>query len=150
VDPCTAPGADTVGWTVVDAGPFKFSIPPGYQQRPLDGIDSYVGRWEAPGGGSLHFDWGMYSGSLGNYPDHLRDAAECTMEIGGHPAQVVRGLDTAAWRGGRPVYVAAAAWPNVRTHTHLSLIASSPAASDAPVLVSIVRSVSFKPGEPVP
>ncbi|HEU4882983.1 MAG TPA: hypothetical protein VFT45_12070 [Longimicrobium sp.] len=148
VDPCTAPGADTTGWKVADAGPFQFSVPPGFQRRSGNGVDSYVGRWEGPGGRFVYFDWGLYSGSLGDYPARLRDAAECTVEIGGHPAQVARGMDAEGWRGSGPVHVAAAAWANVRPPNHLALIAASPAASDAPVLVSIVRSVRFKPGEP--
>jgi hypothetical protein len=149
VDPCAAPGVDTAGWTVVDAGPFTFSVPPGYQRRPGNGIDSYVGWWEAPGGRFVQFDWGLYSGSLGNYPARLQDAAECAVEIGGHPAQMVRGLDALGPRGRGPVYVAAAAWANVRPDAHLSLTAASPAASDVPVLVRIVQSVRFKSGEPI-
>lgn len=150
VEPCTGRGADTTGWTVVDAGPFQFSVPPGYQRRPGNGIDSYVGLWEAPGGRTVHFDWGMYSGALGNYPAHLQDVAECAVEIGGHRAQMARGLDAQGLRGSGPVYVAVAAWANVRPDAHLALTAASPAASDVPVLVSIVRSVRFKPGEPIP
>jgi len=150
LNPCTAPGADTTGWTVVDAGPFRFAVPNDYQRRKVQGIDSHVGWWSAPGR-SVHFDWGMYSSTLDESATLLRDRAECTTEIGGHPAKVVGGFDAEGrWEEQGRKYVVAATWRDVQPGTHLTLSVTSADPSDVPVLVRIIQSVRFKPGEPTP
>jgi hypothetical protein len=148
VDPCAAPGVDTTGWKVADAGPFRFSVPNDYQRRTVQGIDSYIGRWSAPGR-SVHFDWGPYSSTLDESATLLRGHVECTMEIGGHRAKVVGGFDAEGdWQERGRKYVVAATWREVEPGTHLTLSVTSAAASDVPALLSIVRSVRFQPGTP--
>jgi|GEM_PF-5464736 len=148
LDPCAGPGADTTGWQVADAGPFRFSVPPGYQRRTVQGIDSYVGQWGAPGR-KVGFDWGMWSSPLDEASTLLQGYVECTVEIGGHPARVVAGLDAEGrWGEQGRKYVVAAAWRDVQPGAHLMLSASSVDASELPVLLSIVRSVRFQPGTP--
>jgi hypothetical protein len=149
-DPCTGSGADTTGWKVADAGPFRFSVPGGYQRRRMQGIDSYVGQWSAPGGRSIHFDWGMYSSSLDESATILRDRVECTTEIGGHRVKVVSGFDAEGrWETEGRKYVVAAAWRDVQPEIHLTMSAMTASASDVPALLSIIRSVRFQPGTPV-
>ena len=148
LDACTGAGADTTGWQVADAGPFRFSVPPGYQRRTVQGIDSYVGEW-GTAGRKVGFDWGMYSSPLDEASTLLRGYVECTLEIGGHPARVVGGMDAEGrWRERGRKYVVAAAWRNVPPGAHLTLSATSPDPADIPVLLSIVRSVRFQPGTP--
>jgi hypothetical protein len=149
LDPCAAPGVDTSGWTVADAGPFRFSVPNRYQRQSVQGIDSYVGQWIATDKRGVHFDWGMYSSSLNESATILRDRVECTTEIGGHRVKVVAGFDAQGrWATGERKYVVAAAWRDVQPGTHLTISVTAPGASDVPVLLSIIRSVRFQPGTP--
>jgi hypothetical protein len=150
LDPCAGPGADTTGWKVADAGPFRFSVPGEYQPRTVQGVDSHVGWWSASGGRNVRFDWGMYSSRLDEAATILRDRVECTMEIGGHRVKVVGGFDAEGrWEVDGRKYVVAAAWRDVQPGIHLTLSATAPGASDVPVLLSFIRSVRFQPGTPV-
>ncbi|HEX2081806.1 MAG TPA: hypothetical protein VHG08_29140 [Longimicrobium sp.] len=146
LDPCAAPGTDTAGWTVVDAGQFGFSVPPGYARREVQGIDSYVGEWRGPGRRFVHFDWGHWSSTLDEAERMLHGYQECAAGIGGHRAKVVAGYDTAGtWGGPGRKYVVAATWRDVHPDTHLTLFAAGPDSADLPALLSIVRSVRFEP-----
>ena len=52
------------GWKRVDArGSVSFVAPPELEERFVQGIDSQVGRYEAPGI-EFSYDYGMYSGCL--------------------------------------------------------------------------------------
>ncbi|HEU4882984.1 MAG TPA: hypothetical protein VFT45_12075 [Longimicrobium sp.] len=148
VDPCTGPGADATGWKVADAGRFRFSVPGEYQHQTVQGVDSYVGWWSAPGGRNVRFDWGMYSSSLDEPATVLRDRVECTTEIGGHRVKLVGGFDAEGrWEADGRKYVVAAAWRDVHPGVHLTLSATAADAADVPVLLSIIRSVRFQPGD---
>src|SRR5688572_116996 len=61
VDACPPDTVTTAGWRTVDAGPFALRLPPEYERRLLQGIDSYVGAWEASGR-RVSFDFGPFSG----------------------------------------------------------------------------------------
>ncbi len=149
--PCTGPGADTTGWKVEDAGPFRLSVPNEYQRQTMQGIDSFVGLWVVPGRGSVHFDWGMYSARLDEPSTPWEDRAECTAGIGGYRARLVGGFNTEAQgeAKGQTYAIVAASWRDVQPGTHLTLSAISPDPADIPILLSIVRSVRFQPGTPV-
>lgn len=143
VDPC-APGAAAAGWQAVDAGPFSLGLPPGFQRREVQGIDSYVGQWDAPGGRAVSFDYGAWSSSLDEMEAALRDYRECTTEIGGHAVRIVSGFDEQGriGEGGRK-YVVAAAWRSVPPGARLTVVASSRNGADLPALAAILHSVRF-------
>lgn len=151
LDPCAGAGADTTGWKVADAGPFRFSVPDDYQRQTVQGIDSYVGHWTASGGKTVRFDYGMYSSRLDAPSTPWEDRAECTTAIGGHRVKLVGGFDAEGEGEAKgPTYViVAAAWRDVPPGAHLTLSAISPDPADIPVLLSIVWSVRFQPGTPV-
>lgn len=145
-DPCTAPGADMTGWTEVDAGPFRFTAPPGYRRQAVQGIDSFVGMWSASRGRAVHSDWGEYSSTLDEAEAMLQGYRECRVQIGGYAARVVSGYDTAGrWERGGRKYVVAANWRNVAPGGHLTLSATAADPADLPALLSIVRSIRFDP-----
>ena len=52
-----------IGWHKVDAGPFSFFAPSGWEFRQLMGVDSYVGEFVGDGL-TLRFDFGRYSNPL--------------------------------------------------------------------------------------
>jgi hypothetical protein len=148
-DPCAGAGADTAGWTVVDTGPFRFTAPREYRQRQVQGVDSFVGRWEASRGRRVTFDWGMYSSQLRDDATHLQGFRDCAMEIGGQGVRVVSGYDAEGrWGDGTPVYVVAAAWRDVSPGTHLTLAATGADPADLTVLLSVVRSIRFNRAAP--
>lgn len=142
-DPCAGMGADTAGWQGVNAGPFRFAAPREYRQEPVQGMDSFVGRWRASRGRLVTFDYGMYSSALDEVAARP-GFRECTAEIGGKRVRVVAGHDARGELGdGVPGYVVAAAWRDVSPGTHLSMMARGADAADLPVLLAIVRSVRF-------
>lgn len=49
VAPCPIPPADVAHWELVEHRAFAFRLPPGFRHVPVQGIDSYVGRYEADG-----------------------------------------------------------------------------------------------------
>lgn len=143
-DPCTGPGAETAGWVMVDAGPFRFSAPPEYRRQEVHGIDSYVGEWSASRRRLVSFDWGMYSWTMDDAGSRLQGYRECRLEIGGHPATVVNGYDAAGQIGAAGAkYVVAATWRDVSPGTHLTLVTASADAADLPALLTLVRSIRF-------
>ena len=62
-DPCAMTVPSTAGWTAYDEGAFTLQLPPGYSRAEAQGIDSQVGRWEAPGK-RVSYDFGVYSNRL--------------------------------------------------------------------------------------
>ncbi|MCH7706541.1 MAG: hypothetical protein IIB33_05790, partial [Chloroflexi bacterium] len=90
--PAAQPVSSPEDWATVNADRlsdrgFSLRLPPGWQLRELQGIDSYVG--EIVGGGVLlHFDYGIYSNRL---PYEDDPAYTVTYEeIGGRQAKLVR------------------------------------------------------------
>lgn len=51
------------GWAATDVGGFTISLPPDWEYRPLQGIDSLVGNFVGDGV-TMSFDFGWYSNSL--------------------------------------------------------------------------------------
>jgi hypothetical protein len=62
-DPCATSIPPVTGWTVHDEGAFTIQLPPGYSRVDVQGIDSQVGLWEAPGK-RISYDFGFYSNPL--------------------------------------------------------------------------------------
>ncbi len=60
---CEFPVPSTAEWVTWDEGTFTLQLPPEYTKVPVQGIDSQVGRWEAPGRW-LDYDLGFYSNPL--------------------------------------------------------------------------------------
>lgn len=53
---------------VIDTGPFDVTLPEGWSYVPRQGIDSFVGEFNR-GATQIIFDYGWYSGGLGQYED---------------------------------------------------------------------------------
>jgi hypothetical protein len=74
------------GWATADVGGFTISLPPDWEYRPLQGIDSLVGDF-AGDGVTMSFDFGWYSNSLADDTD---PAYNVTYEmIDGENAKIV-------------------------------------------------------------
>src|SRR5262245_3217676 len=139
---CAQPAAVNDGWQEIDAGPFLMKLPAGYRKVDVIGIDSLVGRWEMSATRFVTFDWGPYSNDLSQAGRSLTGLVSCTEMIGGHQATVIVGFDAAGqWEGSGQKLVVAAAW---RTIGALTMTATGEK-SDLPVLLAVVRSVTFKP-----
>ena len=61
--PCGPMAPSTAGWSAHDEGAFTVQLPPAYERVTIQGIDSQVGRWEAPGK-RVSYDLGAYSNPL--------------------------------------------------------------------------------------
>lgn len=73
-------------WQFIDAGPFKLSLPSGWQFHKLPGFDSYVGEIVGDGA-TLEFDFGRYSNSLVKENDSRHDVIYKTID--GYRAKIV-------------------------------------------------------------
>jgi hypothetical protein len=145
VGPCEAPAADTAGWRVVEHGEFVFRVPPDFERMPVQPFDSDVDQWGTGPRRFVMYDLGWYSSDL-QEAARLAGYKSCTMHIGDHPAFVVAGWDSAGtWAAVGPKVVVAATWRNLRGGGHLTLSATSDRRNEYGTLVSIVRSVRFKP-----
>ena len=151
--PCPAPAADVAGWELVDHRAFAFRLPPAFRHVPVQGIDSYVGRYEADGGNTaVSFDFGWYSNDLrfnaGTYSQYDR----CTEVIGGRTATIITGvIQNPASQHQHGRQVAAATWRNIRDqpdtvpgHDHLTLWAETRDPQRLPQLLAILRTVEFR------
>lgn len=144
---CTPPSVSTDGWRVVDHGDFSIRMPADFVAIDVQGIDSRVGAYRAPGDAAeVTFDLGWYSNELppdqGTYAQY--DA--CTDVVGGHPVRIVVGeLREPSEIGGR--HVVAAAWRDIRSSdpaVHLTVWTTARDAAYVPTLLAIVRSVELK------
>jgi hypothetical protein len=68
---------------------FSLRAPAGSSYQPLQGIDSFVGKFSGPGY-ELEFDYGIYSNSLGELRADPKFETENT-RIDGHDAFIVSG-----------------------------------------------------------
>lgn len=91
-------------WQTIDAGPFHFHLPPQYEEVEVQGIDSYVRKFEGDGD-IVSFDYGWYSDPL-EYYSRRAGFSECEEQIGGLEAKVIFYMDETG------DYVAAAHWKN--------------------------------------
>ena len=55
-------------WQRVQASAFSFSVPVGFVQADVQGIDSEVGFWNGGNGIEISFDYGWFSGSIAQTP----------------------------------------------------------------------------------
>ena len=89
--PDAQPGSDWTravapGWS--DQGGFSLLLPPGWELKELQGIDSYVG--EVSGDGiTLNFDYGMYSWPLNPDDEREHEYIVSHEEIGGREAKLL-------------------------------------------------------------
>jgi hypothetical protein len=74
-------------WRTLDEGPFSFQAPCELVNKPVQGIDSKVGRYEG-GGMTLTYDHGWYSDDLRDR-DKLPGATVQQMTISGKSARVI-------------------------------------------------------------
>lgn len=134
---CCPLGAST--WRSVDTGPFSVLLPPGWEYRPQQGIDSFVGQF-AGDGVVLSFDLGFTGGSP-LQDDPAYSAHKET--IGGYTA-VVYAPTGAQGRTGVSMRVAESSPPfGYPTALGISGMVLTP--EQQAVALQIFRSVRFKP-----
>jgi hypothetical protein len=141
----------TADWRIIDRGAFRYRVPPDFQQIQVQGIDSDVQLWAASELRFASYDYGWYSNSLVNAQDALDGYSACREAIGGYPAALIFGWDSAGgWgREGGPKYIVAGSWRNVppgrEPAMHLTMTTAGDRIEDRPILLAILRSVEFTP-----
>ena len=130
------------GWTSADAGPFSLRLPRGYRKVQVQGIDSFVGEYRAPGR-ALHFDYGPYSSTLQEWRSAGAGFRSCRMEIGGHLAKIVTA------RSEKEGYLAGVTWRELEKGgeagaLHLTMMATSADVAGQREALAVFRSVRFK------
>ncbi len=98
--PSAENGLPTEGWELADTGAFTVALPPGWEFRPMQGIDSLVGEFTGDGA-ALSFDYGWYSNPLAGEEDP--DHAVTYETIDGRRAKIV--VPRVVGRGTTGVYV---------------------------------------------
>lgn len=153
VAPCPIPAADVAHWEFVHHRAFAFRLPPGFRLVPVQGIDSYVGRYEADGGNTaLSFDFGWYSNDLRFNPETYSHYDRCGEVIGGRAATIIAAvLQNPASRRQHQRQVAAATWRNIHDQpdsvpgqVHLALWGETGDPRRLPQLLAILRTVEFR------
>jgi hypothetical protein len=140
--PCLDRPEPGPGWTSADAGPFTLRLPARYRKAEVQGIDSFVGEYRAPGR-TLHFDYGAYSSTLQEWRSAGAGFRSCRMEIGGHLAKIVTA------RSEKEGYLAGVTWRELEkgdegSALHLTMIATSADAAGQREALAVFRSVRFK------
>lgn len=137
--PCRGLPAPAPEWPPHDLRLFSLQAPSEYRYDKQQGIDSFVGGFDAPRR-ALHFDYGMYSGALQEWRTQT-DFRACRVSIGGHPVRIVTARSP---RGG---YMAGAAWIEIGPDGQAGLTISG--TSDSPAgqreMLAIFRSVRLTP-----
>jgi hypothetical protein len=129
-------------WTSADAGPFSLRLPPGYSKAEVQGIDSFVGEYRAPGR-TLHFDYGAYSSTLQEWRSAGAGFRSCRMEIDGRLAKIVTAQSE------KDGYLAGVTWRELENGDeggalHLTMIATSADVAGQREALAVFRSVRFK------
>jgi hypothetical protein len=139
--------ADTAGWTVVDAGPLVFKVPPEYRAQVVMGVDSYVGTWLA-GDRAIAFDYGRFTNDPRDRPDTEPGGWSCATKLGGRDAVVRAGVRQVPGSDGQPVRhdVAEAWWRDAGDGNRLLVIGWGPAADSAgrAAALAALRTVKFR------
>ena len=152
--PCPAPAMDVSGWELIDRQMFAFRLPPGFREVRVQGIDSYVGQFEADGGMSVvTFDFGWYSGDVSYSPGSYAHYNRCAEVIGGRTATLMTAIViNPNWPRQDGRQVAAAGWRNVRDlpdsvrgHDHLTIWAETRDRVRIPQFLAMLRTVEFRP-----
>lgn len=128
-------------WERVDAGPFSLQLPREYRKQEVHGIDSFVGRYRAPGR-ELGFDYGVYSGALEEWRGEGREFHACRDSVSPH---LVRFVTARSADGG---YLAGAAWRQLERggalgDLHLTIHAQTRTAAQQQEALAVFRSLQF-------
>lgn len=141
---CPSQALDTSAWQTIKAQGFSFKLPADYSQKEVQGIDSYVGQWQASEQRFISFDYGSYSSTLAEAQDILSNYGECSLTTAAFKAKVVYGTDAkGTWISEGAKYVVAASWRDLKPQTHLSFTTTAASAQEAGLLFAILRSVRF-------
>jgi hypothetical protein len=138
--PCCMPGPGGAGWHAVDAGTFTVALPPGWEYRPLQGIDTLVGEF-AGDGVTLTFDHGIFAGGP---PTTDREHFIQHETISGYHAQIIYprpgtgGETTGVFFVDDIVYAG--------DPTRFNLTGQNLNAAQRETAIAIFRSIRFKPG----
>lgn len=126
-------------WPRHDLRLFSLQAPPEFRYEKHQGIDSFVGRFHAPGR-VIGFDYGKFSGALVGWHTAAEFRA-CSMFIDGHVAKIV----TARYPDGR--YFAGAAWRELTPdgQIHLTIDGASESPAGHREMLAIFRSVRLTP-----
>lgn len=132
-------------WHTYDAGPFTFSLPPGFYKTSDSGIDSYVSKFEGRNM-TVSFDFGLYSGnpldSLREDPNTLQPRPSFVSHVEtiiGHQVQIVSVDFDPNHNSGFRCFIAASF-----LNAGLTMTARCKSVGDYEGAKRIFRSVSFK------
>jgi heat shock protein HslJ len=146
-DPCAAAMPPTAGWTVYDEGAFTIQLPPSYARVDVQGIDSQVGRWEAPGK-RITYDLGFHSHPLQQDEVHSYPGlVVCQESEGPGTARIIRYTPP---EGG---HAFSAQWPDLRREASgmaesLALDALFEQEADHGEILAVIRSVRIETTAP--
>ena len=132
-------------WQNIDAGEFGFTVPCDMVQKPVQGIDSKVARYDSPTLW-LMYDYGRYSSDLGELKGQP-ELREESSTIGGKPARIVtvRSADAANDRPFTAAVAFASVGPAIRADKiRLTMVAHGTTAADQETAKRIFRSIQFK------
>lgn len=139
--PCADGSRPRPEWTQHNRGPFSFRLPSEYQQEEVQGIDSYVESYRAPGR-EFGFDYGPYSDPLIWHGSDMREFQACRTSVDGHLVKLV----TARMADG--TYLAGAAWRELDSKSqgnlHLTMHVRSETTAAQQEALGIFRSVRFR------
>jgi hypothetical protein len=132
-------------WQNIDAGEFAFTLPCDMVQKPVQGIDSKVARYDSASL-SLTYDYGRYSSDLGELKSQP-ELREESATIGGKPARIVtvRSAEAANERPFTAAVAFASVGPAIRADKiRLTMVAHGTTAADQETAKRIFRSIQFK------
>jgi hypothetical protein len=128
-------------WERRDEGPFSLRLPRGYRKKNARGIDSFVGRYDAPGR-NLIYDFGLYSSTLDEWRTDSREFYACRDSVGPHLVKFVTA------RAANGSYRAGATWRELARgelgSLHLTVSTESRSAAHQQEALAIFRSVQFR------
>ena len=139
--PCKDASRPRPDWPKHDTGRFTIQLPPAYQQQKVQGIDSFVGSYAAPGR-EVGFDYGSYSSTLNEWRSDAQEFRACRASINGHLVKLVTA------RTVQGTYLAGATWrelvPKSQGAVHLTVDMRSETAAGQEEALAIFRSVEFR------
>jgi hypothetical protein len=127
------------GWLQIDAGAFRFYVPPEVKAVPIQGTDSLVGAYRGDFI-SVEFDYGMYSDSL-DYK-RLPGYRSRHERIGGKRANIVSYYNPGAERSFD--HAIAIHFPEVNGNLKLTVHATCKTANDCQTALTLFRTIEFK------
>ncbi len=138
---CCMPGPG-VDWFSVKNHHFSAMLPPGWAYEPLQGIDSFVGRYHGDGA-ELTFDYGFYSDPLNYDADPVYDVHEET--IGGLTAKIVRTKGAPGLTGVHFAFIESSQFPgdNIPFDVRLTITGQNLSTAHQEIAMQIFRSIRF-------